>query len=94
LTVLHAGALTDAVADEAKSLRGVTGASAQLRDRRGKRLLLAVHLAEYADIAAVRGGLENQVVAHARQAIDDPGLPVDVELRQTRGNASQARGLR
>src|SRR4051812_48765032 len=63
LTVLHSGALTDAVADEAKSLRGVTGASAQLRERRGKRLLLAVHLGEYADIADVRGGLENQVVA-------------------------------
>lgn len=81
LTSLHADALTDAVEEETEQLRGVIGASARLRDRRGRRLVLQVDLAEYADIAEVRAGVEDRVVAHARQAIDDPDLPVDVELR-------------
>lgn len=81
LTTLHAGAFTDAVETETQQLRGVVGASAHLRDRHGRRLLLGVDLAEYADIADVRSAVEDRVVTHARQAIDDPELPVDVELR-------------
>jgi hypothetical protein len=81
LTTVHGSALTDAVQAEVEELRGVVGASAQLRDRRGRRLSLTVDLAEYADIAEVRHSLEDRVVAHARQAVDDPALPVDVELR-------------
>jgi hypothetical protein len=93
VTTVHSGALTDAVADEAEAVRGVTRASAQLRDRRGRRLLLAVDLADHADIAAVRQALEGHVVAHARQAVDDPALPVEIELRQGRASAGD-RGLR
>lgn len=93
VTMVSSGALTDAVATEAESLRGVSRASAGLRDRRGKRLLLTVDLAEFADIAAVRAGLEGTVVAHARQVVDDPSLPVDIELRQGRARAGD-RGLR
>jgi hypothetical protein len=81
LTTVHGSALTDAVEAEAENLRGVVGASAHLLDRRGRRLTLTVDLAEYADIAEVRDSLEDRVVAHARQAVDDPALPVDVELR-------------
>jgi hypothetical protein len=92
LTTVHAGALTDAVATEAEGLRGVTGASAHLRDRRGRRLSLSVDLADHADIAEVRTTLEDRVVAHARQVLDDPQLPVDVELRP--GARSGGRGLR
>ena len=91
-TVVHSGALTDAVEDEATALRGVSGASAQLRDDRGRRLALAVDLTDHADIAGVRDALEQQVVGHARQAVDDPGLPVDIELRPSRRRAG-GRGL-
>jgi hypothetical protein len=93
VTMVHAGALTDAVAEEAESLRGVTRATAGLRDRRGKKLVLAVDLAEFADIAAVRDGLEGTVVAHARQVVDDATLPVEIELRQGRARSGD-RGLR
>lgn len=93
VTIVHSGALTDAVADEAQSLRGVTGATAQLRDRRGKKLLLAVGLGDHAEIGELRQSLEGRVVAHARQAIEDPDLPVDIELRQGR-TGSGDRGLR
>ena len=81
LTVCHAGALTDAVENEAETLRGVSAASAHLRDARGRRLTLGVDLTDYADIAEVRRALEDRVVDHARQAIADPALPVDIELR-------------
>ena len=93
VTLLHAGALTSAVEDEAKALRGVTGASAHLRDVRGRRLTLAVELADYADIADLRDRLEVTVVGHARQATDDPALPVDIELRPGQSR-SGGRGLR
>jgi hypothetical protein len=93
VTMVHSGALTDAVAQETESLRGVTGASAQIRDRHGKRLLLAVSLSDHADMGELRRALEENVVTHARQAIEDPGLPVDIEFRQGR-NRSNDRGLR
>ena len=92
-TVVHAGALTDAVEAEVEALRGVSGASAHLRDQRGRRLSLAVDLTEYADIADVRNALEERVVGHARQAVDDPHLPVDIELRPGHSR-SAGRGLR
>ena len=90
-TVVHAGALTDAVEEEARSLRGVVGASARLVEDRARTLTLAVELADHADVAEVRRGIEDRVVAHARQAVDDPELPVDVELRP--GRRSGSRGL-
>ena len=93
VTLLHAGALTSAVEDEAKALRGVTGASAHLRDVRGRRLSLTVELADYADIADLRNRLEGELVGRARQATDDPMLPVDIELRPGRAR-SGGRGLR
>lgn len=93
VTTLHAGAVTDAVEAEVEGLRGVAGVSASLIERRGRRLTLAVDLAEYADIAEVRTEVEDRVVAHARQAVDDPALPVDVELRPS-ASRSAGRGLR
>lgn len=89
LTTVDAGALGDAVEAEVETLRGVVGASARLIDRGGRRLVLAVDLAEYADIAALRHTLEDRVVGHTRQAVDDPDLPVDIELRP--GKARSAR---
>jgi hypothetical protein len=92
LTTVHAGALTTAVEGEVAGIRGVTNASAHLRDTRGRRLALTVDLTDYADIAEVRRDLEDRVVPHARQAIDDPGLPVDIELRPSTSR-SRGRGL-
>lgn len=92
LTTLHASALTNAVETETEQLRGVVGASAHLRDQRGRRLTLGVDLADYADIAEVRSAVEDRVIAHARQAVDDPDLPVDVELRPS-ASRSGGRGV-
>jgi DNA-binding GntR family transcriptional regulator len=61
-------------------------------DRGGRRLVLSVDLAEYADIAEIRQTLEDRVVGHARQSIDDPDLPVDIELRPGKTRSAR-RGL-
>ncbi len=80
-TVVHAGALTDAVAADAATIPGVDNASAQLISHPTRRLVLAVNLTDYADIGQVRNQLESLTVAHARQAVDQPHLPIDIRLR-------------
>jgi len=75
-----------------RSLRGVLGASARVVEDRVRTLRVAVELADHADVTEVRRVLEDRVVAHARQAVDDPDLPVDVELRP--GRRAGRRGLR
>lgn len=87
LTTVHTRALADAVEAEVESVRGVAGASASVIDRGGRRLTVTVDLDEYADIPAIRRTLEERVVGHARQAIDDPDLPVDIELRPGKARA-------
>lgn len=93
MTTVHAGAVTDAVEAEVEGLRGVVGARATLLERGGRRLALTADLAEYADIAEVRHAIEDRVVGHVRQALDDPGLLVDVELRPGR-TRSAGHGVR
>ena len=83
-TTLAAGAFTDAVEDDAESIRGVTGASANLRSKPTRRLDLTVNLAAFADLGEVRRSLEQQTAARTRQVIDQPNLPIRIELRPTR----------
>jgi hypothetical protein len=83
-TVLHAAALCDAVEAEARTVPGVGGASARLAGRRRHRLYLTVDLTDRADVAEVWHDLAGQTVPRARQAVGDPSLPVDVELRPGR----------
>ena len=81
LTTLHAGALTSAVEDEALGIRGVTSASAHVREHRGPHVYLSVELADSADIGEVRDRLEQDLVTHLRQGVGDPSFPVTIELR-------------
>jgi membrane protein implicated in regulation of membrane protease activity len=83
-TTLAASAFTDAVEDDAESIRGVTGASATLRSKPTRRLDLTVNLAAFADLGEVRRRLEQQTAARSRQVIDQPNLPIRIELRPTR----------
>lgn len=80
-TKLHAGALTKAVEDEIGDITGVTRASAQIHDHPRLALALAVDITDTADIDRLRTQLENNIVAHVRQAVGDPEFPVDIELR-------------
>lgn len=80
-TTLHAGALTDAVEDEALGITGVSSVSANVREHRGQRVFLRVELADSADLSEVRTRLEGEVVAHLREGVGDPHFPVTIELR-------------
>jgi hypothetical protein len=81
-TVLASRAITDAVAEEIASYRGVSGASAYLLgDRTAPTLLVHATLDGRADPAEVRTRIQTEALAHARQALEAPDLPVRLELR-------------
>jgi hypothetical protein len=81
-TVLSGAAVTDAVAAEIGSYRGVNSASAHLLGTRGAPTLL-VHatLDGRGDPAEIRTRIQTEAVAHVRQALEAPDLPVRLELR-------------
>lgn len=80
-TELTGSAITSAVSDEIASYRGVTGSSARLTgDDTDPQLVLRVQLDRRADIAAVRDRITSSAVAHARQVLDAPQLPVQLDL--------------
>ena len=79
-TIVHAGALNEAAADDARTIAGVTDASAHV-SHDPPRLQLQVNLADYADLTVVRDQLESRTVAHVREAMSDESFPVDIELR-------------
>lgn len=90
-TRLSADALTDAVADEITSYRGVTDTTVRLLGSRSTpRLSLRVRLDGRADPGQVRRRIEAEAVAHARQVLSDDQLPVRLELVIPRGTTLPA----
>ncbi len=83
-STLSASALSRAVVAEVTDYRGVHSATARIiGDSEAPELVLEVTLEESTDFAAVRRRIETEAVAHARQAMDLPGLPVIVDLTVT-----------
>ena len=83
-TTLHPGAVTAAVCEEVESYRGVRAASARLlHDARHPELVLQVDLEARADIAQTRERVENEAVAHVRQALELAQLRTRLVLRPT-----------
>jgi hypothetical protein len=80
-TVVHAGAVTEAVEQEVGSYLGVIGASARLRGVRARRLDLVVAVSPTADLTELRDLLRQRAVVNLRQALDAPDLPVHIQLR-------------
>jgi hypothetical protein len=80
-TTIHAAAIARAVEDEVEAIPGVTSASARIHDNPRLRVALTVAMTDTTDIDRLRTQLEDHVVAHLRQAVADPDLPVDIELR-------------
>ena len=87
-TTLDGPAITRTVAEEIEDLPGVAGADAHLRRRGGPRMDLVVELTRRADAAEIRRQLETETVPRLRQALDDPDLPVSIQLRPGK-NASR-----
>jgi hypothetical protein len=80
-TTLAAGALTEAVAEEVESYRGVDAAGARLiGSGRDPELVVTAALQETADLAAVRRRIETEALSHARNALEAPSLPIQLHL--------------
>jgi len=89
-TDLVGAAVTDAVTEEVGGYRGVAGARARLvGDELEPELRLRVQLDARADVAALRQRIETGAVAHAREALDDPQLPVRLDLVVTEKRAAR-----
>lgn len=91
-TTIATGALTDAVAEEVGHYRGVEKASARLiGDSTAPTLVINAVLDHSADPTGVRRRIEAEAAGHARTAIGNPELPVQLDLTVTDGNTSRVR---
>jgi hypothetical protein len=91
-TTLSARAVTTALSQEIDSYFGVAAASARLRGTPYRSdLVIRATLDGRADLPDVRRRIETEAIAHARQALQRPDLPVRLELHQAR---NPRRGLR
>ncbi|MFI6244415.1 alkaline shock response membrane anchor protein AmaP [Micromonospora sp. NPDC050795] len=76
-TSLDANALTDAVTTEINSYRGVDTSRAKVfGSPTDPRLTISVRTEDSANIAAVRDRIEGDALAHVRQALERPDLPI------------------
>jgi hypothetical protein len=83
-TTLLAAALTDAVTQEIGTYSGVHAAKARIvGDPTTPELVIDVTLELSADPSALRHRIETHAVTHAREALDDPDLPVVLDLTVT-----------
>jgi hypothetical protein len=80
-TVVHAGAVTEAVEQEVGSYVGVTSASARLRGLRARRLDLIVGVSPAADLTELSDRLQQQTAVNLRRVLDTQDLPVHVQLK-------------
>jgi hypothetical protein len=90
-TTLSAAALTDAVSSEIDSYPGVDSARARLiGDPLAPTLVISATLEESANLPGLRRRIEDNAVRHARQALDNPALPVRLDLTITSRQAQRA----
>lgn len=89
-TTVVPAALTDAVSDEIAGYPGVHAARARvLGDSSSPSLAIAVTLEQSADLAALRSRIETNAAQHARVALDNPELPILIDLTVTDRRASR-----
>ncbi len=80
-TVVRSAALSTALTTEIETYRGVESARARvIGDAAAPELVVTVTLMRSADLTAVRERIENEALAHARQALGEPELPIQLDL--------------
>ena len=83
-TTLDSGALRDALTAEIETYRGVDNAHIRvLGTPDAPRLAVTVRATDDSDLVALRRRLETQALQHARQALDSPHLPIQLNLAVT-----------
>ena len=80
-TTMHPAAITGALTREIETYRGVAAARARVLGEPGSpELVVTVAIAATADLAALRRRIETEALTHARQALGQPGLPIQLNL--------------
>ena len=91
-TTLHPGAITGAVSEEIASYRGVQMARARLiGDADDPTLVVLATLEDSADIVELRRRIEAGALTHARQALDNPTLPIQLDLTVSTKRSTRTR---
>lgn len=81
-TRMPTAAVSDAVRAEIERYPGVRRARARLVSEHGRTvLLLFAALDGRTNPGEVRGRIQDEAIGHARQALDNPGLPARIELQ-------------
>lgn len=89
-TTLSAAAFTDAVSHEIGSYPGVQSTRARLiGDQSNPTLVITASLEEAGDLPSLRRRIEANAVRHAKQALNSPNLPVQLDLTTTNRQASR-----
>lgn len=84
-TRLPPAALTGALAGEIESYHGVDAANSRvIGSENDPRVVVAVTASQSADLAALHRRTETEALAHARQALGRPELPIQLDLDVSR----------
>ena len=80
-TIVQPAALTDALTREISAYHGVDAAKGRIiGDGRNPQIVLTVTPAPSADLHALHRRIETEALAHARQALGKPSLPIQLDL--------------
>ncbi|WP_277682081.1 alkaline shock response membrane anchor protein AmaP [Saccharomonospora azurea] len=89
-TRLSTTAVTRAVTDEIESYRGVSSADARMIGHADDlTLVVTATVEDTADLPALRERIESEALAHARAALDDPELPIQLDLTVATGQSAR-----
>ena len=78
-------ALTGAIVGEIETYHGVDAAKGRvIGSGNDPQVVISVTATQAADLPALHHRLETQALAHARQALGDPGLPIQLDLDVSR----------
>jgi hypothetical protein len=84
-TQLPPAALTGALAGEIETYHGVQAAKGRvIGDAADPQMVIAVTAAPTADLPALRRRLESEALAHARQALGNGDLPIQLDIDVSR----------
>jgi len=80
-TILRPAALTDALTREISTYHGVESARGRvIGDGQDPQIVLTVTPARAADLHALHQRIQAEALAHARQALGQPALPIQLDL--------------
>lgn len=91
-TTIRPGAISSALDTELQSYRGVESSKTRLvGDAASPTLVVTVTAARNAGLAQLRSRIESEALAHARTVLDDPQLPIQLDLVPSRATSARVR---